>query len=259
MAGGGASGLNIVPIARELGCRACCCPSHGRCALGLRRALLRHHLRVLGSRYAETRSLDLAGVNDALAAVEAERGRVPRRASPTSAPIATRKDFLVDARYRAQVWELDVPIPGSPRERGRRARARGDLPRDARARLRRARAGAVPRVPALEGARDGRAREARGARARAVAAGGTAGAGDYARAYFRETGRIEVPTLRRRASLAAGARIEGPAIIREPTTTVVVYPGSVGDGHRRSATTCSRSEDGPRTRGQSPASEVAAA
>jgi N-methylhydantoinase A len=27
-------------------------------------------------------------------------------------------------------------------------------------------------------------------------------------------------------ALPAGARIEGPAIIREPATTVVVYPGS---------------------------------
>ena len=27
-------------------------------------------------------------------------------------------------------------------------------------------------------------------------------------------------------SLPAGARIDGPAIVREPTTTVVVYPGS---------------------------------
>jgi N-methylhydantoinase A len=27
-------------------------------------------------------------------------------------------------------------------------------------------------------------------------------------------------------ALTAGARIAGPAIVREPTTTVVVYPGS---------------------------------
>ena len=29
-----------------------------------------------------------------------------------------------------------------------------------------------------------------------------------------------------RGALPTGARIDGPAIVREPTTTVVVYPGS---------------------------------
>ena len=44
-------------------------------------------------------------------------------------------------------------------------------------------------------------------------------------AYFRETGLAAGAELRRRA-LPRGARIEGPALIREPTTTVVAYPGS---------------------------------
>jgi N-methylhydantoinase A len=44
-------------------------------------------------------------------------------------------------------------------------------------------------------------------------------------AYFAETGLGPVPRYDGRA-LSAGARIDGPAIVREPTTTVVVYPGS---------------------------------
>jgi N-methylhydantoinase A len=46
-----------------------------------------------------------------------------------------------------------------------------------------------------------------------------------ARAYFRETGLAAVPRYDGQA-LPAGTRLEGPAIIREPTTNVVVYPGS---------------------------------
>src|SRR5205085_9016609 len=46
-----------------------------------------------------------------------------------------------------------------------------------------------------------------------------------AEAYFAETGLAPVPRFDGPA-LAAGARIDGPAVIREPTTTVVVYPGS---------------------------------
>jgi N-methylhydantoinase A len=44
-------------------------------------------------------------------------------------------------------------------------------------------------------------------------------------AYFRETGFQEVARYDG-GTLPAAMRIEGPAIIREPTTTVVVYPGS---------------------------------
>jgi N-methylhydantoinase A len=44
-------------------------------------------------------------------------------------------------------------------------------------------------------------------------------------AYFTETGLATVPR-HDGPSLPAGTRIDGPAILREPTTTVVVYPGS---------------------------------
>ena len=44
-------------------------------------------------------------------------------------------------------------------------------------------------------------------------------------AYFAEFGFAPVPR-HEGAGLAAGTRVDGPAIIREPTTTVVVYPGS---------------------------------
>jgi N-methylhydantoinase A/oxoprolinase/acetone carboxylase beta subunit len=44
-------------------------------------------------------------------------------------------------------------------------------------------------------------------------------------AYFKDIGLGPVPRYDG-ASLPAGTRIEGPGVIREPTTTVVVYPGS---------------------------------
>jgi N-methylhydantoinase A len=44
-------------------------------------------------------------------------------------------------------------------------------------------------------------------------------------AYFKETGLAAVPR-HDGPSLPVGMRIDGPAILREPTTTVVVYPGS---------------------------------
>jgi N-methylhydantoinase A len=58
--------------------------------------------------------------------------------------------------------------------------------------------------------------------------GGAASQGqavETGRAFFRDLGMIETP-LYRGESLSPGARVAGPAIIREPTTTVVVYPGA---------------------------------
>ena len=110
VAGGGASGLNIVPIARELGCRSVLLPSTAG-ALSACGALYSDVVSELSaSRYVETRSFDLEGVNETLAAVEAAADEFLDDLADIG-PRATRKEFMVEARYRAQVWELDVPIP----------------------------------------------------------------------------------------------------------------------------------------------------
>jgi N-methylhydantoinase A/oxoprolinase/acetone carboxylase beta subunit len=44
-------------------------------------------------------------------------------------------------------------------------------------------------------------------------------------AYFRETGTVATPRFDGEL-LQPGTRIDGPAVIRERTTTVVVYPGT---------------------------------
>ena len=221
VAGGGASGLNIVPIARELGCRRVLLPSTAA-ALSACGALHSDVISELAqSRYTETRAFDFDAINDVL-------GELDRAADAYLADVADlapremRKDFLVEARYRGQVWELDVPLE----------RARFDGDDDVRALeeefhethervfavrepgqhleclLWKVRVTAVLDKPEL--------------RAREPGAGATL---EPATAYFRESGAIEVPRLDG-PSLAKGTRIEGPAIVREPTTTVVLYPGS---------------------------------
>ena len=174
------------------------------------------------SRYAETRSLDRALVNDALEGVEAEADAF--LAGLAGLPVVeTRKDFFVEARYRAQVWELDVPVP--PRLSGdddirrleeafhathERIFAVREPGQYLECLLWKARATAVLAKPEL--------------RARGAEAAGPP-APETVEAYFAETGLAAVPRYDGRA-LVAGARIDGPAIVREPTTTVVVYPGS---------------------------------
>ena len=137
--------------------------------------------------------------------------------------LETRKDFSVEARYRAQVWELDVPVPPqlesdedvraveeafhATHERIFAVREPGQY---LECLLWKARATAVLEKPTI------RPREL-------PAEPGDAASTDTA--YFKETGLRPVPRYDGE-SLSVGTRIEGPAIIREPTTTIVVYPGS---------------------------------
>jgi N-methylhydantoinase A len=222
VAGGGASGLNIVPIARELGCPRVLLPATAS-ALSSCGAL---HADVVSefskSRYAETHSLDRDAVNEALAAVETQADAF--LAGLSGLPVAgSRTDFFVEARYRAQVWELDVPVPArlesdadvraleesfhSTHERIFAVREPGQY---LECLLWKARATAVLTKPEL------------GARAAGEAAPAP---GASTHAYFAETGFASVPRYDGPA-VPAGTRIDGPAIVREPTTTVVVYPGS---------------------------------
>ena len=222
VAGGGASGLNIVPIARELGVGRVLLPSTAGAlsACGAMYADVISEFSV--SRYAETRSFDFAAVNEALATVEA-RAQAFLDGLQDIDPISTRIDFLVAARYRQQVWELDIPIASSRlqseadlralentfHETHRRVFAVDEPGQYLECLVWKSRATAVTAKPSVA-ARDG---------------GRGTGDGGREMAFFRETGAVETPRYDG-AMLAAGMRIDGPAIIREPTTTVVVYPGS---------------------------------
>jgi N-methylhydantoinase A len=223
VAGGGASGLNIVPIARELGVGRVLLPSTAGAlsACGAMYADVISEFSV--SRYAETRNLDVAAVNEALATVE-ERARAFLNNLVDIEPVATLIEFLVAARYRQQVWELDIPVAKSRIETEADMRALEQTFHDTHRRVFavdepgqyleclvwKSRATAVTRKPSVASRANGDGHD------RMV---------DRAPAFFRETGSIATPRYDG-ALLAPGTRISGPAIVREPTTTVVVYPGS---------------------------------
>jgi N-methylhydantoinase A len=223
VAGGGASGLNIVPIARELGCRTVLLPSTAS-ALSACGALYSDIISEFStSHYAETRNMDFAGVNEAL-------GRVERKADEFVAdladigPRAIRKEFSVAARYRQQVWELDIPLQGS------RFESREDV-----VKLENSFHSEHRRIFAVD--EPGQYLECLVWKSRAIAerdkppvtqrqsAAESSEPAKYALVYFGDRGITNVPCFDGEF-LPAGRRIAGPAIIREPTTTVVVYPDS---------------------------------
>ena len=223
VAGGGAAGFNIMPIARELGCDTVILP---RTAAALSACGMQYSSIVFEatrSRFVDTNAFDRAAVNAALEEIEAELMAF-RNDLAISAASAITIELFVEARYRAQVWELDTTLPtarfdsdadvaalteafhqthdrvyavrdeGSPVEcvnwKGRIA-IRPFEPPSAPEPVE------TTHNPSTDGRRD---------------------------CYFGDTDRIETPIFRGE-HLNTGAEITGPAIIEEPTTTIVVYPG----------------------------------
>jgi N-methylhydantoinase A len=223
IAGGGASGLNIVPIAGELGCRRVLLPSTAA-LLSACGALYSDVISEFPqSAYAETRAFDFERVNATLAEIDQAATAFLTELDDLR-PEDVRKEFFVEARYRGQVWELDVPLRNHRLESSDDLRALEQDFHETHERvfavrepgqhleclLWKVRATAALAKPQL------RPRQPRG---------GEAPAGDQTIAYFRETGAIEVPRFDG-GSLSPKSRVEGPAIISEPATTVVLYPGS---------------------------------
>ena len=223
VAGGGAAGFSIMLIARELGCETVILPrlASALSACGMHYSEIVHE--ATRSRFTDTAAFDIAGVNAALEAIAADLGAF--RAGLVGADGArVSTTFFVEARYRAQVWELDTALPAS------RIEGEADLAALAEAFHR-----AHERVYAVRD--EGSPVEFVNWKGRITislfdpppppeetAAPHRAEPTAWRECYFAETGRARTPIFRGEG-LRLGADIEGPAIIEEPTTTIVVYPG----------------------------------
>ena len=221
VAGGGAAGLNIVAIARELGCSRVLVP---RTAGALSAFGAQHSDMIMESGRTAFSSSDdfaFAEIERAFEAIERDLNEFTE--SLGAGDRETRIDWFVEARYAHQAWTLEVPMPeGTPRdEDGVRAFVKSfdelhervfavHEPGQAVEILYcRGRLVVVPPKPPLRDL----GREATGA------------ADSRRRAYFPGVGRVDA-TIAEGAELAPGDRIDGPGLITEPTTTVVVPPGS---------------------------------
>ena len=108
-AGGGASGFNCIQFGRELGCRRVLMPRTAG-ALSACGGLFSDVISSFSvSHYAETRGLDLAAVNATLGRATGE-AEAFLAAVAGLRPTATTLEAFVDARYPKQVWELETPL-----------------------------------------------------------------------------------------------------------------------------------------------------
>jgi 5-oxoprolinase (ATP-hydrolysing) len=222
VAGGGAAGLNIMMIAKELGCDRVVLPKVAAAlsASGMQFANIVSEesasMVTLSSRFDSDRVNAL--LDDLTGKLEAVRRGLGERAAQY------RIDYFAEARYLSQVWELDTPLPG------RRFDGAADLAtfvetfhqvhervfdvRDEgspveivnwKARL------VVPLASppaAVEGPKSGAVVTAK-----------------VSRPCFFGSNQPVATGVFRPGDIPAGGTVSGPSIIEEPTTTIVVYPG----------------------------------
>ncbi|WP_052067836.1 hydantoinase/oxoprolinase family protein [Rhodococcoides fascians] len=222
VAGGGGSGMNIARIAAELGTAQVLLPKTAG-AMSACGALFSDVISEFTSvAYTETVNFDPVVANRALADVKA-RAEHFLATLDSDLAVDSTVEFFVEARYRQQAWELTVALPYAEL-----TEADGKMLEDAFHEVHErifgvrepgqylellswtARATAVLPKPALVAQSVGRTESA-------VPTGS-------APAYFGETGWIDT-SFYDGPSLPLGSRIIGPAVVQEPTTTLVIYPG----------------------------------
>ncbi len=224
VAGGGAAGLNIVPIARALGCTRVLVPRTAGALSACGAQFSDIVAEFTGSQYAHTDHFDLEGVNDALGAIDSDMDDFEQSLRLRGIDQFER-DWFVEARYLNQQWEMEAPLgvgrftsdadvsalKGGFDTVHERLYAVNDPDGPIECMNWKGRLTAVLPKPA-EPTVDNSAQK-------------TPEPGRTAAAYFEGSGATETRVYEG-AELSPGNVIEGPAIIEEPTTTVVVYAGS---------------------------------
>ncbi len=224
VAGGGAAGLNIIPIAEALGCRKVLLPRTAGALSACGGQFSNIVTEFSASRYAHSAGFDFDGVGATLSGIaeRMDRFEVELRGRGID---RFERQYFVEARYINQQWEMEIPMPMDRIETG------GDVERlvetfhDVHFR----------RYAVKE---EGGAIECINWKGRITAfldkpsfpsepaAGPTPPAPRRTMpAFFGEAGSLDTP-FHLGDDLAPGMVIDGPAIVEEPTTTIVVYPGS---------------------------------
>ena len=226
VAGGGAAGLNLVSIAQELGCRQVLFPrtAGALSACGAQYSDIVAEFSL--SKLAVTNVFAYDAVNAGLQSLHAEMDTLESELRARGLT-QFKRDFFVEARYPSQVWELEVPL----------AKDYFDGPSDVAALIEgfhqvHERVFAVKEEGAeveclywrgrLTGLLDRVQQDA----SRPSVTPPSASAATRRAVYFAEHGRLDVPVYLG-TTLAPGMSMDGPAIIEEPTTTIVLYPDSV--------------------------------
>jgi len=225
VAGGGAAGLNMVAIAQELGCRQLLIPrtAGALSACGAQYSDIVAEFSI--SKLTVTSHFAYDQVNAALQSLSHEMDTLEtdlRRWGITDC----RRNFFVEARYPTQVWELEVALAqgkfagpddvSTLVEGFHRAHERVFAVKEVGAAVEclhwKGRLTGLLKRPPLEGSDT-------------TVSFQKAKVHAHRTVYFADRDRSDVP-IYLGSALEPGSEMDGPAIIEEPTTTIVLYPQS---------------------------------
>jgi N-methylhydantoinase A len=225
VAGGGASGLHIVPIAQELKMKKIIVPklSGVLSSMGGLAADMTMDFHI--SHFTDSRLFDYEGVNRQFRSL---KDQAQIFLSRIGAPLKnTDIQFFAEARYAYQVWELNIPLR---KDQIKDKEALAQLVDDFHSVHQRV-FGINEPGELIEFVNWGAQATAKmpEVKIKEQPSGGEDPACAlvaHREAYFRELGGLVKTPVYRGDKLLGGARINSPAIIEEPTSTLVVFPGS---------------------------------
>jgi N-methylhydantoinase A len=225
VAGGGAAGLTILPIAAELGCREVLIPR----AAGVLSAFGGQHSdivrEVTAPHVSSSEEFDFDGVSATLSGLR-ERMLAFEAELPAGLAGEVQQRYFVEARYAHQVWDLTLALDGDEIADQQQLERLIESFHDAHERIFAVREPGQ-RVECSQW--KGRvvidtAKPPLAARRPLEQTPSGGGAPSARLAYFPELGEVEIP-VHIGSQLAPEATVAGPALVIEPETTIVVYPG----------------------------------
>ena len=221
VAGGGAAGFNIMPIARELGCDTVILPKTASALSACGMQFSSIVFEATRSRFTASNEFDIDGVNTALQEIEAELQEF-KDSLATAAGAKTTIEFFVEARYKAQVWELDTALPSQRVEGADAVTALAESFHQTHERVHAVRDEGSP-VEFVNWKGRISIEPFSPPEAPDPVKGSQSPKPDETRSCFFGDERVSTPVYRG-DNLKIGDTLQGPAIIQEATTTIVVYP-----------------------------------
>ena len=222
VAGGGAAGFNIMPIARELGCDTVILPKTASAlsACGMQYSSI--VFEATRSRFTASNEFDIDGVNKALQEIEADLMTF-KGSLATAAGAETTIEFFVEARYKAQVWELDTALPKQRLDGQADVDALTESFHQTHERIHAVRDEGSPVECVNWKGRISIRPFSPPVAPEPSTVSQTPNPDETRSCFFGGDTRVETPVYQG-DNLTIGDDVKGPAIIQEATTTIVVYP-----------------------------------
>ncbi|MFA7387841.1 MAG: hydantoinase/oxoprolinase family protein, partial [Thiohalobacteraceae bacterium] len=219
--GGGAAGLNSVRIAQRLGCPTLIVPSVGATLSAAGALMSDLKAEYHAACFASTARFDRAKVNEALAGL---RERCDAFAAASGAKGRTNIRYKAEARYDTQIWEIEAPVRSASFDSAADVDAFVADFHAAHQDLFGFDDPASPiEIVGWSATVTCALRDTDGIR---LSEDNVETRNHVRTAYFAETGWIETP-VRRFDAMQPDEFIEGPALLENALTTVVVGPGAV--------------------------------